>query len=72
MANHVKLLNGLEFSIRIHEIRGSGGACMGLLVDKDTGEVVFESEFPSYKDAYWTLMDFDANAWLGAPSIPVN
>lgn len=67
MGKHADRLNGLEFSIRIDEMRGCHGACVGQLVDKDTCEVVFESEFPSYKDAYWALMEMDGDAWLGSP-----
>ncbi len=37
---------------------------MGSLEDKDTGEIIFESEFPTYKDAYWALQEFDENAFL--------
>jgi hypothetical protein len=71
MPNHVELLNGMEFHIRITPMRDSGGAVMGLLADKETDETVFESEFPTYKDAYWVLMELDANAWLGADGSPV-
>lgn len=68
---HVNLLNGLEFLIGIEPLRGSGGAVVGTLYDKDTREAVFESDFPTYKDAYWTMMELDANAWLGAQSLPL-
>jgi len=47
------------YLIRITPQRGSG--VLGTLEDKDTGEIVFESEFPSYKDAYWALMEMDSS-----------
>jgi len=48
--------------VRITPQRGS--YVLGTLEDKKTGEIVFESEFPSYKDAYWTLMEMDSNYYL--------
>jgi hypothetical protein len=62
--NHQPLLNGLVFHIRITPQRGWG--VLGTLEDKDTGEVVFESEFSSYKDAYWALMEMDGNEFLAS------
>ena len=56
---HTPLLNGLVYHIRITPQRGSG--VLGTLEDKATGEIFFESEFPSYKDAYWVLMEMDGN-----------
>lgn len=47
------------YLIRITPQRGSG--VLGTLEDKATGEIVFESEFPSYKDAYWALMEMDSS-----------
>jgi hypothetical protein len=70
MSKHVNQLSGLEFLIQIDQIRGSGGACLGSLVDRETEEIVFESDFPSYGDAYRALMEMDANAWLGSASLP--
>jgi hypothetical protein len=58
------LLNGLVYYIRITAQRGSG--VLGTLEEKDTGEIVFESDFPSYKDAYWALMEMDGNEFLGS------
>ena len=62
--NHQPLLNGLVFLIRITPQRGSG--VLGTLEDNTTGEVVFESDFPSYRDAYWALMEMDGNEYLGS------
>lgn len=62
--NHTPLLNGLVFHIRITAQRGSG--FVGVLEEKATGEVVFESDFPSYRDAYWALMEMDGNEYLGS------
>ena len=59
---HQPLLNGLVYLIRITPQRGS--AVLGFLEDKETGEIVFESDFPSYKDAYWALMEMDSNEFL--------
>jgi hypothetical protein len=72
MGKHVGILNGLEFLIRISPMRGSGGAHMGELVDKETDEVVFESDFPSYGDAYHALMEMDTNSWLSVRESPVS
>ena len=70
MTKHVDLLNGLIYFIRITPLRGWRGAHLGELVDKDTDEVVFESDFPCYKDAYQALMEMDGNSWLGATESP--
>jgi hypothetical protein len=61
---HQPLLNGLVYLIRITPVRGS--EVLGTLGDKATGEIVFESMFPSYKDAYWALMEMDGNEFLGS------
>ena len=71
MSKHVGIINGMDFLIRISPMRGCGGAHTGELVDKETRDVVFESDFPSYKDAYNALMEMDANSWLGAEGSPV-
>ncbi len=60
--NHQPLLNGLVYLVRITPQRGSG--VLGTLEDKATGEIVFESEFPSYKDAYWALMEMDSSEFV--------
>ena len=60
--NHQPLLNGLVYFIRITPLRGSG--VTGTLEDKQSGDIVFESEFPSYKDAYWALMEMDTNDFV--------
>lgn len=57
---HVPLLQGLVYRIRITPLRG--GAVIGTLEDGDF--IVFESEFPCYKDAYWALMEMDGNDFL--------
>jgi hypothetical protein len=61
---HQPLLNGLVYLLRITDVRGSG--VLGTLEEKATGEIVFESDFPCYKDAYWALMEIDANEFLGS------
>ena len=61
---HQPLLNGLVYLVRIAPVRGSD--VLGTLGDKTTGEIVFESMFPSYKDAYWALMEIDGNEFLGS------
>jgi hypothetical protein len=61
---HQPLLNGLVYLLRITDVRGS--EVLGALEEKDTGEIVFESMFPSYKDAYWALMEMDGNEFLGS------
>jgi hypothetical protein len=61
---HQPLLNGLVYLIRIAPVRGSG--VLGTLEEKGTSEVIFESVFPSYKDAYWALMEIDGNEFLGS------
>lgn len=60
MATHYPLIQGLVHLIRINRIRGQG-FCGQLELD---GEIVFESEFPSYKDAYWALKEIDANVFM--------
>jgi hypothetical protein len=60
MGNHVPVLRGLTFAMRIEPLRGGG--VIGSLEDR--GTIVFESEFPCYKDAYWALMDMDAQEFL--------
>lgn len=55
--NHVPLLRGLTYIIRITPMRG--GAVIGSL--EEEGDIFFEAEFPSYKDAYWALMEMDSN-----------
>lgn len=59
---HQPLLNGLVYFIRITGQRGA--SVLGFLEDKETGEIVFESPFPSYKDAYYALMEMDSNDYL--------
>ena len=54
--NHVPLLQGLVYKIRITPMRG--GAVIGTL--EEEGDFVFESLFPSYQDAYWALMEMDS------------
>ena len=61
---HQPLLNGLVYLVRIAPVRGSD--VLGTLEENDTGKVVFESVFPSYKDAYWALMEIDGNEFLGS------
>ena len=61
MSTHTPIVNGLTYLIHITKSRGF---VMGSLEDKDTGEIIFESEFPTYKDAYWALQEFDENAFL--------
>jgi hypothetical protein len=56
----VPILSGLVYLIRITPQRGSG--VLGTL--ELGGEVVFESQFPSYKDAYWALMEMDGNEFV--------
>ena len=56
---HVPVLGGMVYLIRITPQRGSG--VLGTLEVND--EVVFESYFPSYKDAYWALMEMDSNEY---------
>lgn len=63
---HQPLINGLVYLIHISQRRGS---VLGLLEDKETGEFLFESEFPSYKDAYWALKEMDANEFLGSGGV---
>lgn len=60
MGNHIPLLRGLTYAIRITPMRG--GTVIGAL--EEEGEIVFESHFPSYKDAYWALMEMDGNDFL--------
>ena len=62
MSQHIPYLRGLAFHIRITPRRGAG--VIGTL--EDNGDVVFESEFPSYKDAYWALMDMDCQAFVSS------
>lgn len=62
---HVPVLQGLVYLIRISPLRGQ--AVIGFLEDGDT--VVFESEFPCYKDAYWTLMEMDSNDFLSNQTV---
>ena len=57
---HVPVLQGLKYLIRISPMRGR--SVIGTL--EDGGTVVFESEFPCYKDAYWALMEMDSNDYL--------
>lgn len=56
----VPLLQGLVYMIRITPYRG--GYVVGAL--EEGGSVIFESEFPCYKDAYWALMEMDGNAFI--------
>lgn len=65
--NHQPLLNGLVYLIRITGQRGS--SVIGFLEDKESGEIYFESEFPSYTDAYWALMEMDSNDYLSKVEI---
>lgn len=60
MTNHVPLLRGMTYIIRITPMRG--GAVIGSLEEK--GDIVFESNFPSYKDAYWALMEMDESEYM--------
>jgi len=60
MSTNVPVLQGLAFLIRIVPQRGAG--VLGIL--EEDGQIVFESEFPSYKDAYWALMEMDGYEFL--------
>lgn len=60
--NNVPLLQGLVYTIRITPYRG--GWVIGTLEDGD--EIIFESDFPCYKDAYWALMDMDGQAYISS------
>lgn len=62
MKRHTPIISGLVYLIRITPQRGSG--VLGTL--ELGGEVVFESQFPTYKDAYWTLLEMDGNDFLNA------
>lgn len=66
--NSVPLLQGLRYMIRITPYRG--GYVVGTL--EDGGSVVFESEFPCYKDAYWALMEMDGNEFLSSQKMIEN
>lgn len=57
---HVPLLQGLVFRIHITPIGGT--AVIGRL--EEEGDFVFESEFESYRDAYWVLMKLDGNEYI--------
>lgn len=61
MRTHTPIVNGLVYLINISQQRGF---VMGSLTEKDTGEIVFESEFPTYKDAYWALQELDENVFM--------
>lgn len=68
---HVPVLSGLVYLIRITPQRGS--SVLGTL--ELGGEIMFESEFPSYTDAYWALMEMDGNDFLNTSQkldIPTN
>lgn len=62
MSKHTPVVNGLSFLVRITERRGL--PVLGQLQDKQTGEIVFEEDFPSYRDAYWVLKELDENDYL--------
>lgn len=64
----VPILSGLVYLIRITPQRGSG--VLGTL--ELGGEVVFESQFPSYKDAYWALMEMDGNEFVEISCLQVD
>lgn len=57
---HTPIVGGLIYLIRILPKRG--GSVIGLL--EEDGEIIFEDEFPSYKDAYWALMHIDRQEFL--------
>ena len=57
---NVPVLQGLTYLIRISPMRGQ--AVIGTL--EDGGTIIFESEFPCYKDAYWALTEMDSNDFL--------
>ncbi len=59
---NVPVLQGLVYTIRITPYRG--GWVIGSLEDGD--EIIFESDFPCYKDAYWALMDMDSQAFISS------
>lgn len=59
---HVPILQGLVYTIRITPYRG--GWVIGTLEDGDG--IIFESDFPCYKDAYWALMDMDGRAFIAS------
>lgn len=62
MSKHTPIINGLSFLILITERRGR--PVLGQLQDKQTEEIIFEEEFPSYIDAYWVLKELDGNDYL--------
>lgn len=56
------VINGLVY---LWEIEKRRGFVIGRLVTKpEPREVVFESEFPTYSDAYLALKDMDGNEFL--------
>lgn len=60
MKHYVPVLRGLCYTIRITPQRGFG--VVGTLEEDD--EVIFEAEFMSYTDAYWSLMEMDSNDYI--------
>jgi hypothetical protein len=62
MTKHSPVINGLVFHLLITERRRL--PVLGQLSEKETGEIVFEDEFPSYRDAYWVLKGMDENEYL--------
>lgn len=65
MAVHAPLLNGLVYFIRITK-KPRKQEFLGTLEDKATGESIFDDVFPSYKDAYWALMDIDKREYVAS------
>lgn len=57
---HTPIVGGLVYLIRITPKRG--GSVFGSL--EEDGEIVFDCEFDSYKDAYWALITMDSQEFL--------
>lgn len=57
---HSPVIGGLVYLIRI--LPNRGGSVFGSL--EEDGEIVFDYEFDSYKDAYWALMSMDGQEFL--------
>lgn len=60
MRTETPVVQGLMYILRF--TRQRGGWFIGQL--EEDGEIVFESEFPSYKDAYWALKELDENVFM--------
>lgn len=55
MTTHTPIIGGMAYTIHFEQKRG--GSVIGSL--EEEGEIVFESVFPSYRDAYDVLMEMD-------------